>query len=89
MLSKCIAAESEINSDRLRVLSINPGPINTEMQKRIRTADAAKIPVTKKFETLFSENKLQEPNDVAHKLFQVLSENNFSNGDFIDFNSIN
>jgi hypothetical protein len=59
------------------------------MQKKIRTADADNIPATKKFAAMFSENKLQHPKDVAEKLFRLLSENNYSSGDFIDFNTVN
>jgi benzil reductase ((S)-benzoin forming) len=88
MLSRCIATENETRDKAITVLSINPGPINTEMQKKIRTANADKIPATKKFEAMFSENKLQHPKDVADKLFRILEEHNYTSGDFIDFNTI-
>ena len=87
MLSKCIA--SECSDLAVFSVSINPGPINTNMQEKIRNADADKIPATKKFETMFTEGKLQQPADVTEKLFRVLATNDFSNGDFIDFNILN
>jgi len=87
MLSRCIAIENETSPMGVITLSINPGPINTEMQKKIRTADAENIPATKKFETMFSEGKLQHPNDVAKKIFKILEDNNYNSGDFIDFNT--
>lgn len=89
MLSKCIAIENDANQQEIFVLSINPGPINTEMQKIIRTADSESIPATKKFNVMFSEGKLQRPKDVAQKLFRILEKNEYSSGDFIDFNIIN
>ena len=87
MLSKCIAIENE--SEVIFSLSINPGAIDTGMQEKIRNADSVEIPATKKFETMYNEGKLQNPKDVADKLFRVLASNEYSNGDFIDFNKIN
>ena len=87
MLSKCIAIENEF--DDVFSLSINPGAIDTGMQEKIRNADSVQIPATKKFETMYNEGKLQQPNDVADKLFRILASNDYSNGDFIDFNKIN
>ncbi len=87
MLSKCISSE---NSDGgVFSVSINPGPINTDMQKKIRNADAEKVPVTKRFETMYTEDKLQSASSVTEKIFRVLATNDFSNGDFIDFNRLN
>jgi benzil reductase ((S)-benzoin forming) len=89
MLSKCIANEDENCLNKVVALSINPGPIDTAMQRKIRTANAENIPATKKFETMFSEGKLQNPDDVARKLFRILKESKYSSGDFLDFNIIN
>jgi len=86
MLSKCIVTENTDGS--VFSLSINPGPINTEMQEKIRSADSEKIPVTKKFETMYLEGKLQSASAVSEKFFRVLASNDFSNGDFIDFNKL-
>lgn len=87
MLSKCVAVEK--NDDGVFSLSINPGPINTDMQEKIRNADAEKIPATKKFESMYTEGKLQSPSAVTEKLFRVLTSNDFANGDFLDFNKLN
>ena len=86
MLSKCIAIENETVD--IFSLSINPGAIDTGMQEKIRNADSVEIPATKKFETMYNEGKLQNPKDVADKLFRILASNDYSNGDFIDFNKI-
>lgn len=87
MLSKCIAIENE--TEDIFSLSINPGAIDTGMQEKIRNADSVEIPATKKFETMYNEGKLQNSKDVADKLFRILASNDYSNGDFIDFNKIN
>lgn len=86
MLSKCIAIENE--TEDIFSLSINPGAIDTGMQEKIRNADSVEIPATKKFETMYNEGKLQNPKDVTNKLFRILASNDYSNGDFIDFNKI-
>lgn len=85
MLSKCLSVECDEN---VFSLSINPGAIDTDMQEKIRNADDARIPATKKFETMYNEGKLQKPKDVVDKLFRILGSNVYSNGDFIDFNKI-
>jgi len=89
MLSKCIATENNFDTPFVFSLSINPGPIDTEMQKKIRSANSETIPAVKKFEAMFNEGKLQKSDDVSAKLFTILASDNFSNGDFIDFNSLN
>lgn len=87
MLSKCIACEK--NEQGVFSLSINPGPINTDMQEKIRNADAEKIPAAKKFGDMYKEGKLQSALAVTEKIFKILALNDFSNGDFIDFNKLN
>lgn len=85
MLSKCISIECDEN---VISLSINPGAIDTGMQEKIRSADNFKIPATEKFLAMYNDGKLQNPKNVANKLFRILEEKNYSNGDFIDFNKI-
>lgn len=87
MLTKCIASENSSNG--VFSVSVNPGPINTEMQEKIRKADFEKIPAAKKFGDMYSEGKLQSASAVTEKLFRILTSNEFSTGDFIDFNKIN
>lgn len=88
MLSKCISAECVQEQLDIFSISLNPGAINTGMQEKIRNADGNKVPATQKFETLYNEGKLQQPYDVAEKLFRVLDKGEYANGDFIDLNLI-
>ena len=41
-----------------------------------------------KFKNMYDEGALQEPEDVTEKLFRILEAENFSNGEYIDFNKI-
>jgi benzil reductase ((S)-benzoin forming) len=88
MLSKCISAEGVQEQLDIFSISLNPGAINTGMQEKIRNADGDKVPATKKFETLYNEGKLQQPDVVAEKIFSVLEKGAYANGDFIDLNLI-
>lgn len=88
MLSKCIAVENNEEKSYIFSVSINPGAINTDMQKKIRDADPVKIPIANKFKNMYDEGALQEPEDVTEKLFRILEAENFSNGEYIDFNKI-
>jgi benzil reductase ((S)-benzoin forming) len=88
MLSKCIAVENDDLINNIFSLSINPGAINTEMQRKIRNADPKMIPIANKFKNMYDEGELQEPEFVTEKLFRILKSKNYSNGDYIDFNKI-
>ncbi len=87
-LSKCIS--EEYGDSSVFSVSINPGPIDTNMQKIIRSADNKRIPIVNRFIEMYREGKLQSPIQVTEKLFKILNKNDaVSNGDFIDFNKIN
>ena len=59
-------------NNRVKVLHINPGIMNTEMQKTIRATNPNKMKDVKKFIMFNKENKLLEPSKVAPKIIKNL-----------------
>jgi benzil reductase ((S)-benzoin forming) len=74
MLSKTLNLEQTNLHHRLtRIYSIDPGIMDTEMQKKIRAADASGFSQLSKFVLLHQEGKLQNPMDVALKLVKLIN----------------
>ena len=88
MLTKCIVVETASGQHPVYSLSVNPGPLDTRMQERIRNADQSKSPAAEKFSRMYREGKLQKPDDVAVKLIDILDSRRFAAGEFVDFNQL-
>ena len=88
MLTKCIAGETASTRRPVYSISVNPGPLDTRMQERIRSADKSKSPATEKFSKMHQEGKLKKPEDVAAKLFDIVCSRRFATGEFVDFNQV-
>jgi len=52
----------------LRIVSLAPGVIDTDMQARIRSTDAAQFPLLEQFQALKANGALASPADCAQKL---------------------
>lgn len=88
MVTKCVAVETASAPHPVYSLAINPGPLDTRMQERIRTSDKTKSPAAEKFARMHAEGKLKNPEDVAAQLFDILHHKRFVSGDFVDFNQL-
>jgi benzil reductase ((S)-benzoin forming) len=86
MLTSCIAEESK--EKNLYTITINPGAMDTEMQKSIRTSDINEVPITAKFIKMHDEGFLNETSMIASKIINLLNNKNYPNGSFVDFNLI-
>lgn len=88
MLIGVIAEESgksEVNmGSTIKSLNYSPGPVNTDMQKEIRTT----APVAEQrdfYASLFESGKLVTPEDTSAKLVSILEKNEYTSGSHIDF----
>lgn len=88
MVTKCIAVETASARRPVYSISVNPGPLDTRMQERIRNADTIKSPAAVKFSKMHQEGKLQRPEDVGAKLFDIVVSRRFATGEFVDFNQL-
>ena len=82
MLHK-VLAEEEAKSN-VRVLNYAPGPLDTEMQ-RITRETCSDETLRATFAKMYEEGKLVSPDDSAQKLLLLLDEDNYTQGQHIDY----
>lgn len=69
-----------------KTLNYAPGPLDTQMQLEIRSADEGMHqPLREQFLAASSEGKLIHPDDSALKLLLILQENTYTSGSHIDY----
>jgi len=68
MLTDCINDES-LN---IKAFAISPGIVNTEMQEKIRKANANDFPLKENFINYFKDGELEDPKTIAKKILYVI-----------------
>lgn len=71
MFSK--VASEDVATQGIRVFSVAPGIIDTAMQAEIRKADQSDFPALERFRDFKSEGRLMSAEQVAEKIFYLLS----------------
>jgi benzil reductase ((S)-benzoin forming) len=66
-------ADEELKALGCRVYALAPGIVDTEMQSEIRRADQQDFPALDRFIGYKSTGKLSAPDEVAAKIFQLIS----------------
>ncbi len=72
MLTEVIQKEKH---ESLKVFSIHPGVVNTNMQEEIRRSDANFFPIKQQFIDYYNKNELFSVDFVALKIFQIIAKN--------------
>jgi benzil reductase ((S)-benzoin forming) len=72
--SETLYLEEVEKGRNIRVYSLSPGVIDTPMQEKIRRANPADFSSHATFESLKIQDDLQDPKDVATKIFHVLQQ---------------
>jgi len=83
MLIQVIASETDPSSN-VGVLNYAPGPVNTDMQKEIRTS----APVHEQRElytSMFETGKLVSPTATSSKLVSIIERGDYKSGSHLDF----
>jgi benzil reductase ((S)-benzoin forming) len=88
MLSSCIAEETSDWPNKVYSLSINPGAMNTDMQKKIRESNKCESPIAERFIKMYQDGNLSQTENVAKQILQIMTQKTFVNGEFIDFNQM-
>ncbi|KAL2913730.1 hypothetical protein HK105_206746 [Polyrhizophydium stewartii] len=69
---------------RVRVLNYAPGPLDTDMQARIR-AEMPNVQLRQVYVKMHDEGRLVDPNDSAKVLVSMLESDDYDNGAHVDF----
>ncbi|MCO6520395.1 MAG: SDR family NAD(P)-dependent oxidoreductase [Snodgrassella sp.] len=69
-----VAAE---NHPRVRIASIAPGVVDTNMQQNIRSANAEKFPLVHNFINLKAKNQLQSAEDTAYQVATMIAAEDY------------
>lgn len=69
---RCVAAERAHRDGHIRVLSVAPGVVATGMQEFIRSTSEHDFPPVERFHRLHAEGHLEDPDDVARRLWRLL-----------------
>ncbi len=88
---RCLAMEAEqphSPSFGLRVCSLAPGVIDTDMQAQVRASELASFPMRPKFDELKASGSLASPEDVAQRLCKHLFSDGFGKDPVADLRSI-
>ena len=72
-VSDVIAEEDHSN---LKIFSVHPGLVDTNMQSEIRNSDPKNFPLLSKFTDYFRKNELENADIVAQKLLHIFQNSN-------------
>jgi benzil reductase ((S)-benzoin forming) len=89
--ARCLAMESEHPggpASGLRICSLAPGVIDTDMQAQVRASELSAFPMRPKFDELKATGGLAKPSDVSQKLCRVLFSDAFGRDPVADLRSI-
>jgi benzil reductase ((S)-benzoin forming) len=72
----------------VRVLAVAPGVIATAMQARIRATEPHDFPPVARFHRLHDEGELEDPDDVARRLWRLLDADEPASGAVVDLRDL-
>lgn len=75
-------------SSGLRICSLAPGVVDTDMQAEIRATDHARFPQRERFEALKRDGHLTDPHDCAHHLVDYLLGEHFGQEPVVDLRNL-
>ncbi|HZP97140.1 MAG TPA: SDR family oxidoreductase [Candidatus Limnocylindria bacterium] len=74
----------ELEGTGVTVCSYNPGPLDTEMQERIRRTSADDFPRADEFRQMHREGRLRDPKDAARAIAYLASPSTERNGEALE-----
>ena len=85
MLTKVVANEKH---KKLNIISIHPGIINTNMQKKIRTTDIEVFPLQAQFMNYYQKNMLEPADYIAKKIHYIIKNHTKFNENIISLRDV-
>jgi len=75
--SRCVALDEAGRANAVRIVSLAPGIIDTDMQTALRTTDAARFPGRERFIQAKDSGALTSPSDAAKRVLAHLARADF------------
>ncbi|HCX82891.1 MAG: short-chain dehydrogenase [Curvibacter sp. RIFCSPHIGHO2_12_FULL_63_18] len=75
--TRCVALDEALQANGAKVCSLAPGVIDTDMQRQLRSADAAQFPDLGSFAGLHAQGQLTSPADAARRVLAYLARADF------------
>jgi benzil reductase ((S)-benzoin forming) len=72
MISEVAAKEANLQGNSIKVFSVAPGVVDTEMQSQIRETDEQRFSGKKKFVNFKEQGQLADAGEVAGKLLKII-----------------
>ena len=86
--TRAAGLEQDRRGGRVRVLSVAPGVVATDMQAQIRSTDATAFPGVEDFVRLHDEGALADPDDVGRRLLGLTEREDLENGAVLDLRQL-
>lgn len=84
MFTRCVGKEQEKSDFPVRIMSLAPGIIDTNMQDIIRASTKEDFSLVEKFVEYKENGVLLSPSDAAKKILQVMEVMTISQGELLD-----
>lgn len=86
--ARVVGAEQEERGGRIRVMSVAPGVVDTDMQASIRAMPADRFPQVARFHALHDGGQLQDAAVVGAQLWELIQRADLDNGAVLDLRSL-
>lgn len=88
LFARCVKVEQENKEYPVKIVSFNPGVMDTSMQDEIRNSKVEDFIQLERFIAFKEEGKLLSPDFVAEKIGRLLASDNFGEAESIDIKDI-
>ncbi len=87
MFAQCVGVEQADHEHGFEVVSIGPGMVDTAMQLAARSKSSDEFPMASFFKQAFEDGRLQEPGNVAEKIYKIL-QNRYEQGLYVSVSEV-
>lgn len=88
LVNMSIAEETKDWPNPVRTVAVNPGPVDTEMQREIRASSPSQFPDIERFRQLHANGKLATAEAAARKVLALRDRDPFPQGQFVDLKDL-
>ena len=84
---RTVGLEQRHRTPGCRVVSLSPGPLDTDMQAELRAADPEQVPVAGRFRNLEARGRLEKPETAARAIWSLL-DRDLDNGSVLHIRDV-